>query len=142
VTSRDWLPLKRFRRARGGDGEKESESIMKEKSRDMDTSNELKGKTAFIAGGSTGIGFAMAQAFGHLGMNIVLADEEAMHLKAAVENLRAKNVPIEGLLMDVSNSASLRTAAEKAKSFFGRVHVVCNYAGIKTRPSQFFMQKP
>ena len=112
---------------------------MEDETKNTDSDNELEGKTAFIAGGSDGIGFAMAQAFGQLGMNIVIADAEAVRLKVAVEKLRAKDIPIEALLIDVSNSASLRAAAEKAKRLFGKIHIVCNYAGTKIRPSQFFL---
>jgi NAD(P)-dependent dehydrogenase (short-subunit alcohol dehydrogenase family) len=112
----------------------------KENGRSMD--NELEGKTAFIAGGADGVGFVMAQAFGQLGMNIVLADDEPIHLDAAVEKLRAKGIPTEGVLTYGLTPVSLRVAAEKAVSFFGKVHVVCNYAGTKTRPSQFFLQQP
>lgn len=114
---------------------------MKNKWYETGGNDEFRGKTAFIAGDSRGIGYAMAQAFGQLGMNIVLADEEAIRLNAAVERLRAENISIEGLVTNVSDSASLRAAAEKAKSFFGRVHIVCNHAGTKIRPSQFFTQQ-
>lgn len=54
--------------------------------------DEFTGKTAFVAGGSRGIGFAVAQAFGQLGMNIVLADIEAAAVQAVVEKLRAKQI--------------------------------------------------
>ena len=104
-------------------------------------SNELEGKTAFIAGDSAGIGFAMALAFGQLGMNVVLADDEALHLEAAVEKLRAKRIRTEGLLTSVSDPASLKVAAAKAKSLFGKIHIVCNHAAMKIRPSQFFLQQ-
>lgn len=115
---------------------------MENKSNGSTSDYELKGKTAFIAGGSAGIGFAMALAFGQLGMNIVLADSEALHLDAAVEKLRAKSIPTVGLLTSVSNPASLRAAAAKAKGLFGKIHIVCNYAATKIRPSQFFLQQP
>ncbi len=35
---------------------------------------DFKGKTAFITGGASGIGFGMAHAFGRAGMNVVIAD--------------------------------------------------------------------
>jgi NAD(P)-dependent dehydrogenase (short-subunit alcohol dehydrogenase family) len=37
-------------------------------------SNEFVGKTAIISGGAGGIGLALAQEFGQLGMKIVIAD--------------------------------------------------------------------
>ncbi len=35
---------------------------------------ELKGKTAFITGGASGLGLSMAEAFAREGMNICIAD--------------------------------------------------------------------
>ena len=37
---------------------------------------DLTGKTAFITGGASGLGLAMAHAFGGAGMNVMLADIE------------------------------------------------------------------
>ena len=53
---------------------------------------DLKGKTAFITGGASGIGLAMAEAFGREGMNVMLADIEATVLAAAVDQLRGKQI--------------------------------------------------
>ena len=41
-------------------------------------------KTAFITGGASGLGLAMAHAFGGAGMNVMLADIEEAPLAAAV----------------------------------------------------------
>ncbi|MDP3747636.1 MAG: SDR family NAD(P)-dependent oxidoreductase, partial [Phenylobacterium sp.] len=49
---------------------------------------DLKGKTAFITGGASGLGLAMAYALGEAGMNIMLADIEEAPLKAAVADLQ------------------------------------------------------
>ena len=49
---------------------------------------DLKGKVAFITGGASGIGLAMAEAFGREGMSVMLADIEEKALTAALEDLR------------------------------------------------------
>jgi len=49
---------------------------------------ELKGKTAFITGGASGIGLAMASAFAVEGMNVMLADVEQSALDAALKDLK------------------------------------------------------
>ena len=49
---------------------------------------ELAGKTAFVTGGASGIGFALGRAFAEAGMKVMLADIEPDALAAAVESLR------------------------------------------------------
>jgi NAD(P)-dependent dehydrogenase (short-subunit alcohol dehydrogenase family) len=51
---------------------------------------DLRGKTAFVTGGASGIGLAMAEAFGREGMNVMIADIEPAALTQAVEELRSK----------------------------------------------------
>ncbi|MDR3508421.1 MAG: SDR family NAD(P)-dependent oxidoreductase [Caulobacteraceae bacterium] len=91
---------------------------------------DLKGKTAFITGGASGIGLAMAEAMGREGMNVMLADIEADALQSAVELLRSKQVRAEGVVADVTSRNSLRSAALETIAKFGKVHVVCNNAGV------------
>jgi NAD(P)-dependent dehydrogenase (short-subunit alcohol dehydrogenase family) len=93
---------------------------------------DLRGKTAFITGGASGLGLAMAEAFGREGMNVMLADIEAEALKAAVDQLRSKQVKAEGVLANVSRRDALRTAALETIAKFGKVHLVCNNAGVAT----------
>jgi NAD(P)-dependent dehydrogenase (short-subunit alcohol dehydrogenase family) len=92
--------------------------------------DDLKGKVAFITGGAAGIGLAMARAFGREGMAVMLADIEGETLKAAVEELRASQVRAEGVVCDVTSRDSMRAAALETIARFGKVHVVCNNAGV------------
>ena len=91
---------------------------------------DLSGKTAFITGGASGIGLAMAKAFGRAGMTVMLADIEADTLQLAVEELRASQVRAEGVVVDVSSRDSVRAGALETIARFGKVHVVCNNAGV------------
>jgi NAD(P)-dependent dehydrogenase (short-subunit alcohol dehydrogenase family) len=91
---------------------------------------DLRGKTAFITGGASGIGLAMAEAFGREGMNIMLADIEPEALTRAVADLRGKQVRAESILCDVTSRNALRAAALETVAKFGKVHLVCNNAGV------------
>jgi NAD(P)-dependent dehydrogenase (short-subunit alcohol dehydrogenase family) len=91
---------------------------------------DLKGKVAVITGGASGIGLAMAEAFGREGMSVMLADIESGPLNAAVEELRAKQIRAEGVITDVTSRDSVRKAALETIAKFGKVHLVCNNAGI------------
>jgi NAD(P)-dependent dehydrogenase (short-subunit alcohol dehydrogenase family) len=91
---------------------------------------QFQGKTAFVTGGASGIGFAMAKAFGAAGMNVMLADIEREPLEKAVEDLRQRQVRVEGVHCDVAERASVNDAAKATIDAFGKVHVVCNNAGV------------
>jgi NAD(P)-dependent dehydrogenase (short-subunit alcohol dehydrogenase family) len=93
---------------------------------------DLRGKTAFVTGGASGIGLAMAEAFGREGMNVMIADIEPAALAKAVDELRAKQVRAEGVVADVASRDSVRAAALQTIAKFGKVHVVCNNAGVAT----------
>jgi NAD(P)-dependent dehydrogenase (short-subunit alcohol dehydrogenase family) len=91
---------------------------------------DLRGKTAFIAGGADGAGFAIARAFGGEGMNVMIADIDEPALHRAVEDLRGKNINARGVHTDVARRDSMRKAALETISAFGKVHVVCNSANV------------
>lgn len=91
---------------------------------------QLTGKTAFVTGGASGIGFALGRAFGEVGMNVMLADIETDALAAAVESLRKYGSNVRGVVCDVADSNSVERAARTTYETFGNVHVLCNNAGV------------
>ncbi|MES2035174.1 MAG: SDR family NAD(P)-dependent oxidoreductase [Pseudomonadota bacterium] len=91
---------------------------------------DLRGKTAFITGGASGLGLAMAEAFGHEGMNIMIADIEAGVAQEKVEALRAKQIKADWVKVDVTSRDSLRNGALATIAKFGKVHLVANNAGV------------
>jgi NAD(P)-dependent dehydrogenase (short-subunit alcohol dehydrogenase family) len=91
---------------------------------------ELKGKVAVITGGAGGIGRAMGERFAQEGMKVVLADIHQPSLDAAVEELRDAGVDVIGVATDVSKLESVEALRDAALDHFGKVHVVCNNAGV------------
>lgn len=91
---------------------------------------DLLGKTAFVTGGASGIGLALAEAFAAEGMPVMLADIEARPLEAAVARLRARSARVESVLCDVADAGSVQRAAQATFDAFGHVHIVCNNAGV------------
>ena len=91
---------------------------------------DLAGKTAFITGGASGIGLAMARAFGREGMNVVISDVDQTALEAAAEGLAELQIRAHPVVCDVGQRASVEAAAKEAITAFGKVHVVCNNAGV------------
>jgi NAD(P)-dependent dehydrogenase (short-subunit alcohol dehydrogenase family) len=91
---------------------------------------DLRGKTAFITGGASGIGFGMASVFAGEGMRVVLADVEAAALAGATAQLETSGADVLGIELDVSDRAAMEDAARCAEARFGHVHLVCNNAGV------------
>jgi NAD(P)-dependent dehydrogenase (short-subunit alcohol dehydrogenase family) len=91
---------------------------------------DFSGKAAFITGGAGGIGLAMARAFGKRGMRVAIADVETETCAKAVEMLRREGIAAIGAACDVSDCEALAEAAAKAFREFGKVHVLCNNAGV------------
>ena len=91
---------------------------------------ELAGKTAFVTGGASGIGFALGRAFAEAGMKVMLADIETDALAAAVKSLHNVGPDVRGIDCDVTDPVSVERAAKATYDAFGNVHVVCNNAGV------------
>jgi NAD(P)-dependent dehydrogenase (short-subunit alcohol dehydrogenase family) len=95
---------------------------------------DLNGKTAFITGGASGFGLEFAKIFLKEGMNVAIADIEETALARALEDLQADKNRLRGFACDTADRASLQKAADGAIAAFGRVHLVCNNAGVGGRP--------
>jgi len=89
----------------------------------------LTGKVAFITGGANGIGFGMARAFLAEGMKVVIADWSTSHIDKAKAALAGNNA-VHFVRADVSDRANLKAAVDEALGAFGRIHVLCNNAGV------------
>jgi NAD(P)-dependent dehydrogenase (short-subunit alcohol dehydrogenase family) len=91
---------------------------------------DFEGKVAVITGAASGMGRAFADRFAREGMKVVLADVEEPALERAVRELRQQEREAIGVLTDVSKPESVEKLAEEALGAFGKVHVVCNNAGV------------
>ena len=92
--------------------------------------NDFKGKVAFVTGAASGIGLGMARAFTKVGMRVMMADIEPAALRAAAEQLRSEGATVDTLVCDVSQRESMFSAALATLNAFGKVHVLCNNAGV------------
>jgi len=90
----------------------------------------FNGKVAVVTGGASGIGRALAQRFAREGMKLVVADVEKGALDEAVGELKAGGANAIGVVTDVSKYESVQALAARATDAFGKVHVLCNNAGV------------
>ncbi len=91
---------------------------------------DVTGKVAFITGGASGVGFGMAKVFATAGMKVVMADVRQDHLDEAMKQLAAHKASLHPIRVDVTDRVALARAADETERVFGKVHVVCNNAGI------------
>ena len=90
------------------------------------------GHVAVVTGAGSGIGAALAAAFGGLGGRVVLADVEVDALEGVGAALRAKGTETLAVPTDVSDAESVARLARASVERFGRVDVLCNNAGVST----------
>jgi NAD(P)-dependent dehydrogenase (short-subunit alcohol dehydrogenase family) len=95
---------------------------------------DFQDKAAFVTGGASGIGLALGRALAEAGARVMLADVEERALDDAVAGLNGGNLPeVRGIICDVRDYAAVERAAQAAIDAFGKVHVVCNNAGVGGR---------
>jgi NAD(P)-dependent dehydrogenase (short-subunit alcohol dehydrogenase family) len=92
---------------------------------------DLTDKTAFITGGSKGIGRAIADLLVDCGANVGVLAHDGADLEEAVAALNAK-VPGSAVAVpgDVSNFDQVRVAVRRTVDHFGRLDLAVNNAGI------------
>jgi len=93
---------------------------------------EFEGRTAFITGGASGIGLGMARAFLGRGMNVVIADLLQTHIDEVAAEFHGEN-RLHFIRLDVAQRAEMAAAATETERVFGKVHVLCNNAGVSQR---------
>ena len=96
---------------------------------------QFEGKTAVVTGAASGIGRALAERFAQARMQVVLADIEKDALDRAVQELEQRQHRVIGVVANTMVRESVEALAKRAIEEFGKVHVVCNNAGIAAMAS-------
>jgi len=93
---------------------------------------DLKGKTLFITGGASGIGFGIAQVLLDSGMNAVIGDIRQDHIDEALDFFEKKQQgrQVHAVKLDITDRAAMANAADETERKFGKVHVLINNAGV------------
>lgn len=95
-------------------------------------SGDLRGRTFLVTGANSGIGRAMVEALAAGGGDVVLAARSEERTRPVLEGLRAARPAgkVELLLVDVSDLASVRRAAESFLASGRALDVLVNNAGV------------
>ena len=90
---------------------------------------DLRGHTAVVTGGGSGIGLASAKRFLQSGARVELWGRDLKKLDAAVAELAALG-PATRRAVDVADAAAVQRAAEQAQAELGNVDILFNNAGV------------
>jgi len=89
--------------------------------------NRLKGKTAVITGGNSGIGLATAQLFLEEGARVIITGRRADAVKQAIESLGSEAF---GIISDAGNMTDVRTLPGEVKKITPQVDILFANAGV------------
>lgn len=95
---------------------------------------DLAGKTAFVTGGASGIGFGIVEALLAHGVRVMIADLREDHLVEARERLN-QYPDAHTMSLDVIDRDAMRGAAQWMRDDFGGCDILVNNAGVGTNPS-------
>ena len=103
---------------------------------------DLKGKSAVVVGGTSGIGLAMALGLAEAGADVAASSRRQEQVDSAAEAIEAKGARSLRVASDVSDRGSLQALLDAAVAAFGKVEILINCAGkIKRAPTINFPEE-
>ncbi len=96
----------------------------------MSVDLDYSGQIALVSGGATGLGFAIARAFGAYGATIALNDLTEDRVAAACELLRTESIACRGYAADVRDAEAVSTIISDAEDELGAPGIVVANAGL------------
>ncbi len=92
--------------------------------------HDYTGKTVFVAGGTSGINFAIAEGFGKAGARVFVDSRKDDNVRAAVEKLAAIAPEAAGTTADVRDLAAVEAAFATCVEKFGEIDVLISGAAL------------
>lgn len=95
---------------------------------------DFAGKVAVVTGAASGIGLGLARTFTRAGMAVAMCDIRGERLQTAAHEVaglgQGRVIAVEA---DVASHDSVEQAAQRIEREFGKIHLVCNNAGVVLR---------
>lgn len=108
----------------------------------MSGHDRLDGRVALVTGGGTGLGLAMARAFGRRGARLAIASRNEAHLAAGRAALEAEGIPCLAAACDVRDVHAVRRLVKRVEDELEGLDVVVNNAaGNFVRPAEDLPEK-
>lgn len=90
---------------------------------------DLKGRTALVTGGSSGLGLQIAEALGTQGARVVISSRKADALEQAQQHLASLDIDASWVAADNGKEEDIGRLASTALERLGRVDILINNAG-------------
>ncbi|HYM85856.1 MAG TPA: SDR family oxidoreductase [Pseudoxanthomonas sp.] len=87
-------------------------------------------KTALVTGATRGIGFETVRQLAQAGVHTLLAGRDRAKAVEAALKLQAEGLSVEAIVLDVTDAASIVSAAGEVAKKFGHLDILVNNAGI------------
>ena len=91
---------------------------------------DVAGKTAFVTGGSSGIGLGIARALSAAGMQVAFTYMSERNRDRALAQFPAGNAGVHAIRLNTTDREGMARAADEAEAHFGHVHLLVNNAGV------------
>lgn len=101
----------------------------------LNRNNLLEGRTAFVTGGTSGIGYEIAKSYLMAGANVIITGRSYSRIQTACENLQSETQRpnIRGLELNNIEVDTFSAKIKAAVSFFGKIDILVNNAGVLTQ---------
>src|SRR5438876_3256741 len=91
---------------------------------------DFTGEVVLVTGGSRGLGFEMAQAFGNAGATVIITARREQWLSEAGQILQEQSVKVHTFVCDVADAASVAQTVRQSLEQEGKIDVLVNNAGL------------
>jgi NAD(P)-dependent dehydrogenase (short-subunit alcohol dehydrogenase family) len=91
---------------------------------------DVKGKVAYITGGSSGIGLGIARVFYEAGMKVVIGYLDEQHIGDALKQFPDHDPRVHSIKHDVMDRDAWERTADEIEKKFGGLQVLVNNAGV------------
>jgi NAD(P)-dependent dehydrogenase (short-subunit alcohol dehydrogenase family) len=91
---------------------------------------DVKGKVAYVTGGSSGIGLGIARALHEAGAKVILGNYNDQQFAEALKSFPANDPRVSTIVHDVMVRETWAAKADEIEKKFGPVHILVNNAGV------------
>lgn len=91
---------------------------------------DVKGKVAYVTGGSSGIGLGIARALHEAGAKVILGNYNDAQFAEALKSFPANDPRVSTIVHDVMVRETWASKADEIEKKFGPVHILVNNAGV------------